>query len=118
MPAFRRGPWRRVGLGRAAGQPYTIVQGCRFNSGHTAALRTDPARGCSHATKSATHDRRATRRWRRRHSASSGDACKSPRPNRISPSGLFEGAALAHHRHRHCRHQRTTMPTRIAVRNQ
>jgi hypothetical protein len=58
MPAFRRGPWRRVGLGRAAGQPYTIVQGCRFNSGHTAALRTDPARGCSHATKSATHDRR------------------------------------------------------------
>ena len=30
MPAFRRGPWRRVGLGRAAGQPYTIVQGCRI----------------------------------------------------------------------------------------
>jgi hypothetical protein len=59
-----------------------------------------------------------TRRWRRRHSASSGDAFKSPRPNRISPSGLFEDAALAHHRHRHCRHQRTTMPTRIAVRNQ
>ena len=43
---------------------------------------------------------------------------KAPGKTARSPSGLFEGAASAPHRHRHCRHQRRTMPTRIAVCNQ
>ena len=38
MPAFGSGPWRRVGLGRAAGQPYAIVRRCRSNSERSALL--------------------------------------------------------------------------------